>query len=176
MELYDAHIDTLCKLNEIAKKYNCKIGFYINSVSGEDLLDEDFLMKQYNISKEIAKDILDNTSHSVEGNGTQYCFALIDSNGKHHSINYFTIDYVMILDDDMVHSLLPETIKFEENNCDSFDGNRCYFYDAARWQSIIGFDTIDKSQINIYREGIMLREFSYLVCDFLCEPRIEKVY
>ena len=31
-------------------------------------------------------------------------------------------------------------------------------------------------KVNCYREGICIREFSNLVCDFLGEPRINRCY
>ena len=43
-------------------------------------------------------------------------------------------------------------------------------------QRIHGFEGVDTSEINVYREGMTLKFFGDLVCDYLGEERIKEVY
>lgn len=53
-----------------------------------------------------------------------------------------------------------------------------HYYDTILKTKVKGFTTIPETvkATNVYRYGIALREFSNLVCDYLGEPRIDRVY
>ena len=69
-----------------------------------------------------------------------------------------------------------ETQEWIDENCEDGWGTNDYsFYDDGDYTKVIGFKGV-KTKVNVYREGMAVKNFGDLVCDYLHEPRIIKNY
>lgn len=120
---------------------------------------------------------------------TELPFDKIYVYGAQYNIN--TISFNLIIGNEM-HSLCLKEINLdfdygfldrltqedkEELENDGFE-EKGHYCDSLLKTTVEGFETIPETvkSVNVYRYGIALREFSNLVCDFLGEPRIDRVY
>ena len=74
--------------------------------------------------------------------------------------------------------LTKKEIEDLENEGFEFEEGGRHYSDTVLKTTIKGFETIPETvkSVNVYRYGIALREFSNLVCDYLGEPRIDRLY
>ena len=176
MRLGSTHIKTLMKLNEIALKHNCVISMGTNDNFDEDLTIDEF--KEYfdDLTDEIIEDINDKLEvERSRGLFSHYWFELYDKNkGTYNVLTYSDIEMLIQFEDDAYSSytINYDTEEFLNNNCDY---GYC-LYVSRNDQKIDGFKGVDTSGINVYREGMLLKFFGDLVCDYLGEERIVEVY
>ena len=173
------HINTICKLNEIAKKHNCKL--YISTSSQNFIQDEaldyifDYLRENDSELTEKLSDEIMEHFHFEDMFFTvdNVCFELLEG-FKSNSLTYFEYEMGFSYMEDsygLIYSLSNEAQEWVDDRLSD-----TYFYNNTDKSTIRGFNGIDTSDINVYREGIALKCFGDLVCDYLNEPRIEAVY
>lgn len=171
-----AHIRTLIKLQALAEKHNCSICFGTNYSFDADADIEDFKPYFDDLTDEVIEDINDNLiKQRIDITSSHYWFELYDRNtSKSNSLTYTeTRGYAQY--EGSCDSLEDKTeIFFENNGADWSDDYIIHFYRDS--QTIQGFKDVDQMQINVYREGMLLKFFGDLVCDYLGEERIHEVY
>jgi hypothetical protein len=182
INFYTAHLETLCELKKIAEKHNYEIrlGFrhdFSNHLDTETLLNRGIDKKvieilekpfNYNIS------ILD-----IKSSNDSFWFELYDKEkDKSHTMSYCECDcgFKIETDFDYEENELLENFIDEHRSeyCDC--GENLFRFENAP-TIIYGFG-YDGRHIDgrCYREGMALKFFGDLVCDYLNEPRIERVY
>lgn len=177
MSIYfsSTHIKTLIKLQELAQKHNCSIDFGVNIVNDIDECDWDILAKKYNMPDSVREDLVENLEVTRgKTTGYHYWFELRDHRDKDKTI-YNTLTYTdldMYINYNNTDDLSDESIEWLEDNND-YEGYLGGYYDET---TIKGFKGVDTSNVGVYREGITLRCFGDLVCDYLGEERIVEVY
>lgn len=167
------HIKTICELQALAEKHNCsiQIGTRNNTQHPDDFEIDDDLKERYESIK-----ILDENNITIDrGIHDEYSiwFELVDKRGEktsYHVLTYTSHSGYIDFDEEEVE-LLPESVKDEFYV--EYGGNTLYF-DYCKTK-VYGFENV-KYKPNVYRSGIALREFSWLVCDYLGEPRINRNY
>lgn len=168
------HMRTLTKLNEIALKHNCVISMGTNDNYDENLMIDDF--KEYfdDLTDEIMEDINEKmTIERSRGLFSTYWFELYDKNTKTYNLlSYSDAEMLIQFEEGKYYILNYDTEEFFNNNSDY---DYC-LYVRRNNQKIDGFKDVDTSQINVYREGMLLKFFGDLVCDYLGEERIVEVY
>ena len=176
IRLSSVHMRTLTKLNEIALKHNCVISMGTNDNFNDDLAIDDF--KEYfdDLTDEIIEDINDKLIvERCYDTSSSYWFELYDKNTETYNVlSYINIDMFIQFEDDAYSTMNInwDTEDFLNNNCDY---GYCLGVHTAN-QKIDGFKGVDTSKINVYREGMLLKFFGDLVCDYLGEERINEVY
>lgn len=185
-DFYNSHIETLCDLQALAKKHNCKLAFGTRNNSFDDEIDESFLKEYLDCPEDIAKEICEKCDFiEVRGNYTNSFFELYDKEkGKYNTLTYFTLSgafkIVTYEGISCQNNLSGKTKDWLADN--SMNGEWGYddlddFYmhiDATK-EEVHGFEGI-KKEGHIYRPGIMLAVFTQLVCDYLKEERIVRTY
>lgn len=172
MSIYfsSSHIKTLSELQAIAEKHNCRIIFGVDTGTNHP---DDFEITDLMIER------VDNLRILAENNITIYSgindmftmfFELITKEGEYNILKYESYSGYVNFDEDEIEDL-PDEIKDEFYTEYSDD----YDYFSFTNTEVYGFENV-KHEPNIYREGIMLREFANLVCDYLKEPRIVRNY
>lgn len=172
-EFYDAHIKTICDLQKLVEKHNCKLAFGTSNSSFNEEIDESFLEEYLNCPKDIAKEICEKCCfEEVRGDYTNSFFELYDkTKGKYNTLTYFTLSVffkIEICDDDLSTKAKDWLLNNSQN--DEYG----YVVDTTK-EKVCGFDGIKKEGW-IYRPGIMLAVFTQLVCDYLSEERIVRTY
>lgn len=177
--LGQAHIKTLIKLQAIAEKHNCSISFGTTDNDDSEADFEDFKDYYDELTDKICSEMVDNLQAiSVRLFTSNYWFELYDGNkNKYNNLTYTTIEGYAEFDEDYnSDDISEETQEFIANNMEEYDyGNPILQFNSSK-QTIRGFEGVDKSQINVYREGMLLKFFGDLVCDYLGEERIVEVY
>ena len=171
------HIKTLIKLQELAQKHDCTISFGVNVINDTDECDWDILAKQYNMSDSVREDLEDNLEITKsETTGYHYWFELRDHRDKdktiYNTLVYTDLNIYVSYDYINTDNLSDESREWLEDNND-YEGYLGGYYDDT---TIKGFKGVDTSDIGVYREGIALKYFGDLVCDYLGEERIVEVY
>lgn len=172
--LSDAHVRTLAKLIAMAEKHNCCIRFGVNNNSSIDvnwnLFKKDTGLNDSDVDA-LQIDLGITSEHSTS---QQYYYELCDKTNNTYNIlslineeTYFTYDPLDCYDADFSDNVL----EWFENN--EYDG---YYSASVEYQKIRGFANIDTSFVNVYREGMLLKFFGDLVCDYLGEERIKECY
>lgn len=164
------HINTLFKLKELAEKHNCVIYCGVNNFTDKDV-DWTILEKSYenkNITKELSELYLENEC-SVS---TSYYYTLYDKNNNtYHSLTYTEAEVSFRYDDDIWY-IDKEALEWLKENSPC---SNIMIY-STNYQTIQGFNNVDKKKIYVYREGMLIKFFGDLVCDYLGEERIQEVY
>ena len=179
-EFYESHIKTICDLQALAEKHNCVLAFGTRSNSFNDEIDESFLKEYLNCPKDIAKEICEKCYfEDIRGDYTNSFFELYDkTKEKYNTLTYFTISVafkIEIVDELSTRAedwLLDNSRNDEYGTAD--DDEYFTFIDTSK-EEVYGFEDI-KKEGHIYRPGIMLAVFTQLVCDYLGEERIKRVY
>lgn len=174
IRLNTAHMETLCKLNELAKKHNCVINFGLNNNSDTDL-DQDLLTEKGGLSKKLLNEFMSLDLGNTFSQNSSYYFTLYDKTNKtYHTLSLYEAMTSCFFDESDTDS--EELLEWlEDYSHESWLSNKYFCYNTS-YQVIQGFDNIDKTNINVYREGMLLKFFGDLVCDYLGEERIQEVY
>lgn len=188
--LSSVHINTLSKLHEIAKKHNCIINLEVKTTQDDEIEDVvEWLYEFEEISEKVGKFIIRNTEIQDKCNcfAQQFTLKLIDRRGEKEIYNCFTyaeieafIDFGPFeyeLDDD-----------YGLNNDDWNDDLEDFFEAVKDGDSFYSFDVSDSHYVgwkglniasgdyDTYRNGMHIKFFGDLVCDYLGEERIKEVY
>lgn len=177
----ETHLDTLCELKALAKKHNCSIRFGVYNSSGF-IGYEKFVGYSKNIIKELQTRgvFIDGTQH---GTLTDLWFELFDpNNAKHHRHSLMYSNGLQVveykLDDDIGddNPLPKEAEEFlEDNHYKEFaDCEQKILYVSFSETAIEGFEK--QKHPSVPREKMALKFFGDLVCDYLGEERIVRVY
>ena len=192
--LSSTHIDTLCKLKEIAAKHNCTIscGFLADSDS-DDYFDSTSILEANDVSPEIIKILKtmyeNNDLNDYKRNYRQTYFKLCEKESddvthshtlyyNEESLEFYIKDYTSLIysyvdnDENQVDALEDFALETSINN-DSI----CPFFSFDNCPTIIeGFGLGHVEDERVYRQGMALKYFADLVCDYLKEPRIVATY
>lgn len=179
-DFYNSHIETLCDLQALAKKHNCKLAFGTRNNSFVDEIDESFLKEYLNCPEDIAKEICEKGYfEEVRGEYTNSFFELYDkTKEKYNTLTYFTLSvaFKIEISDDL--STKAEDWLLDNSQNDEYgytDDNEYFMLVDTTKEEVHGFEGI-KKEGHIYRPGIMLAVFTQLVCDYLKEERIVRTY
>ena len=195
---YDAHMRTLTKLNEIAEKHGMRIRFGTRSdftCEADATLLNDFIENDTpDCLNEYYHEIIDGKIMMTEN---RMWFELYEprpteKSGKYHVMTYVQSSVGFRLQDDWEESLENVKDDFdeddEEENINNINKLINFINDSMGdgWQ---GIDFSDSPTIingfgnetkvvdyRVYREGMALKFFGDLVCDYLEEPRIVESY
>jgi len=175
--LGEPHIKTLTKLQAIAEKYNSSISITVEPISDNDV-DFDIIVEQGDMTETVKNDIQENLwIKECRTNGYKYTFELIDRRNvkatKYNTLTYFSIDTSFKYDEYGIDDLLIESQEWLSDNDDYGDG---YIYYSTTDQKIDGWEGVDTSFVNVYREGMLLKFFGDLVCEYFGEEKIQEVY
>lgn len=179
-EFYESHIKTLCDLQALAEKHNCRLGFGTISDSFDDRIDESFLEEYLDCPKDIAKEICEKCYFKeISGDYSNSFFQLYDkTKEKCNKLTYFTLSVAFKIAADNDLSTEAEDWLLDNSKNDEYgyaDYNEYFMVVDTTKEQVFGFDGIKKEGW-IYRPGIMLAVFTQLVCDYLGEERIKRVY
>lgn len=175
----NAHMETLSELKALAEKHNCRITFGVDSWTGVDPEFEKFS----NYTSEIYDELYDKGSFS---NGvmdiTKFWFQFYDPNNKdrqYHYLEYSEGEQTITYEQLSFEELSEEAENFiEENRADWYDDSpiddEVVLFTRIGETTIRGFDGLEHP--SVYREGIALKFFGDLVCDYLGEERIVRTY
>ena len=183
LDLYSTHLETLAQLQEIAKKHNCHINVSIgenHNLSLDDFTDcIDMLIQQNKITENIADKLtqafdIDNPIFLHDN----VCFELIehleDGQWKYNQMVYNVYSMHFELSENLWADIDDELQERIDENCER-DYKNYYFYDDGAYTKVYGFKGVE-TKVNVYREGMAVKNFGDLVCDYLHEPRIIKTY
>lgn len=182
IEFTSAHMQTLCELKELAEKHGCLITFGVDQGSDFDSY-EHFI----GYTEEVIKELEDRGFFHTDEAKSEYSnfwFQLYDPNNtarKHHILQYNTgrqiIEYEFNWEPDDDDPISEEAANFLRDNiadwC-NYDDEKKLLYTSYANTEVIGFD--GQPRPNVYREGMALKFFGDLVCDYLGEERIQRVY
>lgn len=174
-----AHVDTLSELNSIAKKHKCTIRLYVgdsNSIETEDVID--ILKERYDLSSPAAEELASNFEmQNPQSHLTSVCFELAepaDSGTKYHKLSY-TEGYICCelyeSSSKHIYGISDELQNWFDNYWEDPDSG--FIHKSFSYTKVTGFNG---ATADVYREGMALKFFGDLVCDYLNEPRIVKVY
>lgn len=183
MNIYfsSTHLQTLCDLKALAEKHGCSITFGVDS-SDDFIGYEKFTDYSENIIEELR-----NRGHfwtdTEKGSTVSLWFELFDPNNEkrhYQNLTYFSgwqaVEYEPDDDIDDDNPLSKEAEEFLEDNayeeCDY--GRKNLLYTSFADTEIRGFEGHEHP--NVYREGMALKFFGDLVCDYLGEERIVRTY
>lgn len=179
VEFTSAHLETLMELKQLAEKHECRINFGIDSWSGADPEFENFS----NYTSEIYDELYDKGSFS---NGiidvTKFWFQFYDPNNKdrkYHYLEYSEGEQAITYEQLSFEELSEEAENFiEENRADWCEGSliddEVVLSARLGGTTVKGFEGLEHP--NVYREGMVLKVFGDLVCDYLKEKRIVRNY
>lgn len=180
MNFSSTHVETLCDLQALAKKHNHRISFSCD-YSHSDELNTELLLKN-NIPEHMIEILEDEDCvENIEtiSQSSRLWFALMDNKSDTtHTMEYRqeTMYFVFRILDPEEYSMESFTDYCYQTFEEGFDDT---FYDGfTHYPTIIqGFGNKEKIIDNrVYREGMALKFFGDLVCDYLGEPRIKRVY
>lgn len=182
IEFTSAHMQTLCELKELADKHGCLITFGV---------DQNYGFVGYEKFTDYSEDILNELNDlgyfdtDVErGDCSTFWFQLYDPNSKSKKYNILQYEtgwqaaeyrFYGGLDDDT--DITEKTKAFLEDNvvdCSDIYADTVTLYCSFDETRVIGFD--GQTTPYVYREGMALKFFGDLVCDYLGEERIQRVY
>lgn len=172
---YNSHIETISELDALARKHNCRIAIgtenYIRHPDDFEITD---MMKQ----KDENLKLLDDNNITIYSGiclESSIWFELSDwrsrEKAKYNLLIYSLSSGYVEFDRDELECLDDE---IKDSIYDDYGHDDTIVFDFSNTE-IIGFENVEH-EVNVYRVGIALREFSYLVCDYLGEPRIERTY
>lgn len=172
------HLQTLCDLKALAEKHGCSISFGVDSWTGVDPEFEEFA----DYTSKIHKELNDKGSFS---NGvidmTKFWFQFHDPNNKdrqYHYLEYSEGEQTITYEPDAYVELSEEAEDFIEENKVEWDTSSIYdksiLFGRLGGTEIKGFK--GQEYPDVYREGMALKFFGDLVCDYLGEERIVRTY
>ena len=182
VDFHSGHIETLCDLKTIAEKHNCKISFGVRSYS-ENIIDEGLLKQEGFTDDEInyIKDSL-NVVDACTTNCSMYFELIEKDSNKVNSLVYAENSTTVIIDKDScrneyLNDMSDELYDKLEEHDSSYDYDNFTICIDDDPTIIRGFGNDEKITNHVvYRSGMALKYFGDYVCDYLGEPRIERVY
>lgn len=183
MDVYfgSVHLQTLCDLEQLANKHNCFIHFGVNQHNSEDIdIESDFGCSPEIIEELEEKGYFDSGEQRFEA--TTLWFELFDNNNcTHHQLEYIDgyerAEYIV----NKFEELSDEAENFLDEASGDDGGYNPYcdsdirtLYRSFAGTKITGFP--GQEHPSVYREGMALKFFGDLVCDYLGEERIVRVY
>lgn len=184
MNIYfsSTHLQTLCDLKALAERHGCSINFGVN-VFDNFTGYEKFTDYSESIIEELREQGYFWTD-TEKGSATGFWFQLYDPNNekcRYHLLTYFSgwqaVEYELNDDVDDDNPLSKEAEEFlEDNTYDCWDcyGAKRLLYASFANTEIRGFE--GQEHPSVYREGMALKFFGDLVCDYLGEERIVRTY
>lgn len=177
ISLYKAHVETICDLQELCKKHGYYIMFGYRESKSEDLDSDEFLEMFDGPAKEIAKKFIEEcyiqrSYQEVEDYWFELCKDGEGSVGTMTDRNTYT---TFEMSTDNYHDVPEDMAEFIYDNSEEWSTEEEPVFIRKGGKTHLGGVFKDK-EVNCYREGICIREFSNLVCDFLGEPRINRCY
>lgn len=178
IEFYQSHMETLAELQKLAENHNCVITFGFSSNFDREI-DKDILKKR-GFSDKVLAEMNELTFEDTVTLFDKFWFNLFNKNDEsQHSMVYIESNtyFYYSADKNDYTELSEELIKaFEEyditGRIDEYTVNVCYNPTIIR-----GFGNEKKVEdYRVYRSGMALKFFGDLVCDYLNEPRIKRVY
>lgn len=177
MNIYfgSTHLQTLCDLKALAEKHNCYIHF---GVDQENSVDVDF-----NEFDGATKKIIEELQDKGEFLNQSYCktsmfFELFDANNSTYNIlTYSDGEQSVYYKRYYCEDLSAEAEAFLEDNLvewQTMNGDELLIYCRLGGTKVTGFP--NQEHPNVYREGMALKFFGDLVCDYLGEERIVRPY
>lgn len=179
IEFTSAHMQTLIELKTIAEKHGCRIIFGVDSWAGVDPEFEKF----DGYTSEIHEELNDKGNFS---NGvidmTKFWFQFCDPNNKerqYHYLEYTEGEQTITYEPFPFEEFSEEVEEFiSENRADWDDSgaidDKVVLFTRLGGTTICGFKGLEHP--SVYRAGMALKFFGDLVCDYLGEERIRRVY
>ena len=176
---YSAHMETLSDLMKIAEKHNCTITFDVTS-SHEAEIDEDIL-KRIGFTEELLEEMKEKmTLRHADGTFDKVCFDLYEKNTKtHHSMAYIESSTWFTAEEDPfpLEEISYELTEVLQEHDQMLEIGVYTISEHYNPTIIHGFGNKEKIEdFRVYRSGMALKFFGDLVCDYLNEPRIHRVY
>ena len=174
------HMETLADLMKIAEKHNCRIAFGINTSSSSDI-DEDIL-KKHSFTDELIAEMRDKmTINDVSSSFDKVWFELYDQESKkHNTMAYIESGTYFVLPKDdyyLIHGISEELETLLDEHDECYRSDEYVIHECYNPTIIHGFGNEKKVEdFRVYRSGMALKFFGDLVCDYLKEPRISRVY
>ena len=179
IEFKNAHMETLCELKVLAEKHGCRITFGVDSWSGVDPEFEQF----DGYTSEVHEELNDKGTFS---NGvidmTKFWFQLQDPNNterQYHYLEYSEGEQAITYEPYAFEEFSEKAEEFISASRADWDDNgvideRVVLFARLGGTTIKGFDGLEHP--SVYREGMALKFFGDLVCDYLGEERIARTY
>lgn len=177
MNIYfsSTHLQTLCDLKALAEKHNCYIRFGANQENSTDV--------DFNEFDRATKRIIEELQDKGEFLNQNYCktymfFELFDANNSTYNVlTYSDGEQSVYYKRYCWETLSAEAEAFLEDNLvewQAMDDDELLIYCRLGGTEITGFP--NQEHPNVYREGMALKFFGDLVCDYLGEERIVRTY
>lgn len=177
-----SHMDTLADLMRLAEKHNCCIRFGFDA-SSEREIDEDILEK-YGFTDALLQEMDDQMIiEDSQSTFSKVWFELYDKTRNTtntmayiESGTYFSVERISELD--FRHKYPSnELMEWLEENDECWEADNYIIHKSHNPTIIYGFGNEKRVEdFRVYRSGMALKYFSDLVCDYLGEPRIYRVY
>ena len=181
LRLSSAHMETLVELIGIAKKHNCRICVHVGDAHlFTDMIEEigEFMVCHKTIDEVVFNELAENDLLSEAVLKHDYVrFELLemaeDGYFKANTMTYHVYDLSMDIGIDTNLALSEKAEDWIKANAwQDYEGMYRYHYEETDKQ---GFDGVS-TYYDVYREGMALKFFGDLVCDYLQEPRIVRSY
>lgn len=177
INFYGAHVQTLSDLNELAKKHNCTITFGI-----DNLFDRGADWSIYNCPKRIINELENKGSVNYDEDlttGIRYWFELYDkTKDVSNTLTYtkgfakrvYEVDYDQELSESAKNWIEEILLDWQ----DISDDDKYELWTDFGGTTMTGFK--GRKKPDVYREGMLLKFFGDLVCEYLHEPYIVRTY
>ena len=177
-----SHMDTLADLMRLAEKHNCCVRFGFDA-SSEREIDEDIL-KKYGLTDALFQELEDQmTISDCQSTFSKVWFELYDKTANTNntltyiqSSTYFLVEKISELEFRYEYPS-NELVEWLEGNDADWDAGNYIINKAYNPTIIYGFGNKERVEdFRVYRSGMALKYFGDLVCDYLGETRINRVY
>lgn len=183
VEFTSAHIETLCELKALAEKHGCRITFGVDSWTGVDPEFEEFvdytaeIHNELNDKGELSNGIIDMTKFWFQlydpKNEERHYHYLEYSEGE-QKIDYEHLSHFEELSEEAENFIKENQAEWDVRATPSIYDDKIVLFARLGGTVIKGFDGLNHP--NVYREGMALKFFGDLVCDYLGEERIVRSY
>lgn len=180
VSFYSPHMETLSDLMELAKKHDCKISFGFSSSNDREMDEE--LLAMIGLSEEMLSEMKDKMTISFSESVFDKLWFELSDNRDHtyHTLAYIersTTIEVECASGFSFYSVSEQLFDCLRENDVSCNGDTYFISKRYNPTVICGFG-YDKmvEDFRVYRSGMALHYFANLVCDYLHEPKIDRVY
>ena len=188
--LTPTHLDTIVQLIEIARKHDCQIFISTGACHYPHMDEATQAIYEYCCDeKGMPEDMREELDEKVDVDEASFlhewiCFELLEKapNGftRSNSLTYSSYEMELIgaADKDPWDGALSQKAEdWLSDHCSEYNpylSGPMIFFDETD-TTVCGFKGVD-TKVNVYREGMAVKFFGDLVCDYLHEPQIKKVY